>query len=49
VNREKRSPEHVRQLNGVRVRSMIVDVDGGSPDDLALEQGLDLVRRAAGP
>ena len=30
------------KLDDVRVRSMIVDVDGGSALDLALEQGLEL-------
>ena len=31
-----------RELDDVRVRSMIVDVDGGSALDLALEQGFEL-------
>ena len=31
-----------RELDDVRVRSMIVDVDGGSALDLALEQGLEI-------
>ena len=30
------------ELAAARVRTMIIDVDGGSPDDLALEQGLEL-------
>jgi len=31
-----------RELTAARVRTLIIDVDGGSPDDIALEQGLEI-------
>ena len=30
------------ELAAARVRTLIIDVDGGSPDDIALEQGLEV-------
>ena len=30
------------EITAARVRTLIIDVDGGSPDDIALEQGLEI-------